>query len=342
MPLNLDRESQEYSLEVKSSVTIELVAAIHYLSDRSHHSFSEKLANSMQGRLTPNSVKMLKILSCMRLQGLELFEFIVKERAFDDVEYLRNRISKHEDVDFIYNLLGEVLSHDTIRLAMRNRQELHKLLSEKPELMKDNIKGFEYLFFNTKSFRADIVNLLKEMNNSLLHNKLDSLKEDYSRVIKKTEEIIGDRNPIDVAQEIMDRQFKRFFDFKYYYFIPSYFISPHKLRVFCEESQMVVFALGQENTAANEMGDKAAALYKVMSDRTRMEILKAIIAGPTYGKQMAENLNLTTATISHHVEVLKSINFIAEKRKKNIKYFEANEEVIIRVFEEGLDYLFSK
>lgn len=340
MPLDMDKIAP--SIKVKSSLAIELAAAIHYLSDRTHHCFSDKLANSMLNKLSIDSLKMLKILAGMRLQGLELFEFIIKERAFDDIELLTSRISSYDDVNFIYTLLGEVLEQSTIQEVMADKRELNRLMLEKPGLTNCHIKDFELLFYNTRSFKADIVNLINEMNNNVVLSKYDSLKEDYCKHIEKTKDRLRDKKPIDVAQEIMDRQFKRVYDFKEFYFIPSYFISPHKIRVFCTDAQMVVFALELKENPINEVGDRISLVFKIISDRTRLEILRAIIAEPTYGKLLAEDLNLTTATISHHVEVLKSIKLITEKRNKNIKYFEANEDEIKKLFDEGLEYLFRK
>lgn len=342
MALDIENKTGASSISVKSAVAIELIAAIHYLSDRSHHSFSDKLANAMLNVLSVSSLKMLKNLAGMRLQGLELFEFVVKDRAFDDIELLMQKIEQYDDVNFIYTILGEVLDQKTVQQIMADRQELSKLLQEKPKQINDDEKGLEYLFYNTKSFKADIILLIKEMNNSILLNKLDSLRDDYIKHIEKAKARLKDKKPIDVAQEIMERQFKRIFDYKEFYFIPSYFISPHKIRVFCADAQMVVFAMEQKENASNEVGDRISLVFKIISDRTRLEILKAIIEEPTYGKLLAERLNLTTATISHHVEVLKSIKLITEKREKNIKYFEANEEEVKRLFKEGQAYLFEK
>jgi DNA-binding transcriptional ArsR family regulator len=342
MPLYIENSADLPVVKVNSSLTVELAAAIHYLSDRSHHSFSDKLANALLNKLSIDSLKMLKILSGMRLQGLELFEFIVKERAFDDVEFLMQKISNYDDINFIYTLLGEVLDYSTIQQVMEDEHKLAKLLQDKPNLTNCNIKEFSLLFYNTKGFKEDIVKLISEMNNTLLLNKLDSLKEDYSKHIEKTKIRVKDKKPMDVSQEIMERQFKRKFDIREYYFIPSYFITPHKIRVFCLDAQIVVFALEQKDSRINEVGDRISLVFKVISDRTRLEILRMIISEPTYGKLLAEKLNLTTATISHHVEVLKSVQLIKEKRIKNIKYFEANSEEIKKFFDEGIEYLFEK
>lgn len=341
MALDMEHKNSPV-IQVKSSIAIELAAAIQYLSDKSHHKFPERLACALLSNLSTDSLKLLKIISGMRLQGLELFEFILKEKAFDDVSLLIHRMSTYDDVDFIYTLLGEELDYNQIQEIMCKKKNLKKLEEEKPHLINDNIKGFELLFYNTHQLKLDTINLIKEMNNSVLKNKLDSLKDDYSKQKHKIKARLKDKTPLDISQEIMDRQFKRIFEFNEYYFIPSYFISPHKLRVFCTDAQMVVFAMEQSEDSVSKMGDNISQVFKIISDRTRLEILRAVIKQPTYGKLLAERLNLTTATISHHIEVLKSIDLITEKRIKNIKYFEANEQEIKRYFDESIEYLFGK
>ncbi len=341
MPLDMEHKNSPI-IQVKNSLTIELAAAIRYLSNKSDHKLSEKLSSALLSNLSTESLKMLKVLSGMRLQGMELFEFIIKERAFDDVSLLTKRMDTYDDVDFIYTILGEELDYNQIQEVICKKKSLKKLEEEKPSLVNDNIKGFELLFYSTHQFKADLIKLIEEMNNRVLKNKLNSIKEDYSKLNQKIYSKLRDKTPLDVSQEIMDRQFKRTFDFSEYYFIPSYFISPHKLRVYCSDAQMVVFAMEQSEDSVGKIGDNISQVFKIISDRTRLEILRAIIKEPTYGKLLAERLDLTTATISHHIEVLKSIDLITEKRIKNIKYFEANEQEIKKHFDEGMEYLFGK
>lgn len=342
MPLAMDNNTKAPVIQVKSSITIELIAAIQYLADRSHHKFPEKLGKTLLNNLSSDSQRMLKLLSGMRLQGLELFEFVIKERAFDDVVLLVQRIKKYDDISFIYTLLGEVLDHNQVREIMSDREKLLQLAEEKPVLFNDNTKGFEQLFYNTRQFKNGIVNLVKEMNNSTLRNKIDSLREDYSKQEEKVKAKLAEKAPMEVTHEIAQRKFKRVLDFKEFFFIPSYFISPHKIRVYCNEAQMIVFELEQRESTSDQIGDGVSQVFKIISDRTRLEILRSIIKEPTYGKLLAERMNLTTATISHHIDVLKSINLVSEKRIKNIKYFEANDEEIRKLFETGIEYLFGK
>lgn len=342
MPLDVTKNTGTPKVYIKSSVAIELVAAIHYLSDRSHHSFSEKLGSSLLNNLSIDSLRVVKALASMRLQGIELFEFILKEKAFDDVGLLIDKIGETSELDFIYTFMGEILDYEAIQSIIDDRSNLDKLLQEKPKLARDSVKGLELLFYSTAQFKMDIIGLLKETYNNMLLNKLNSLKPDYAKHIEEIGGKLKDRRPGELSEEIMGRPLKVSYDFQDFYFIPCYFITPHKIRVYRCDSQMVVFAMEQNNNSINEIGDRVSNVFKIISDRTRLEILRAIIAEPTYGKVLAEKMNLTTATISHHVEVLKTIKLITEKRCKNIKYFEANEEEIKKLFDEGIEYLFKK
>src|SRR5690606_24452519 len=68
---------------------------------------------------------------------------------------------------------------------------------------------------------------------------------------------------------------------------------------------------------------------KAIADNTRLNIMYSLAKKPMYIQQLAEELNLTPATISHHIDVLLkseliSINMDVEKNKKI--YYEVNKE----------------
>lgn len=60
---------------------------------------------------------------------------------------------------------------------------------------------------------------------------------------------------------------------------------------------------------------------KLLSDQSKFEILKQINGKKAYGQELAAMLNLSTATISHHMNALMEFGFITiEKREKKIFY----------------------
>jgi ArsR family transcriptional regulator len=52
------------------------------------------------------------------------------------------------------------------------------------------------------------------------------------------------------------------------------------------------------------------ALFKCLSDRSRLQILKSLVQGPMYVELLAERLNLTAPTISFHLKKLESVGLV--------------------------------
>lgn len=67
--------------------------------------------------------------------------------------------------------------------------------------------------------------------------------------------------------------------------------------------------------------------YKALGDKTRIKLLILLAAEePLSGQQLAEKLGVTPPTISHHMNKLKEVSAIKEKREKNTIYYYLNEK----------------
>lgn len=342
MPLDIEVSKETPNIRAIFSRTIELISAAHLLADDRHHQYAGEWAGKVYKKLSERSRKTLKLLSSMRLQGMELQEFVLRESIFDDVELLLGRIMNYDRLNFIYTFTGEELSLERIKSICEGKEELDALVEELPGIVNGSLEGMDYLFNSTEHFKEDMVSLLRELNNEDF-DKVISEQQDFYRVsIEEVNSLLKEKNPVDVAQDIIGRKFKRIYDFKDYVFVPSYFVRPHSIRFFNYYTQIMIFNMNKGELSDGEMGDKLSDVLKVVSDRTRLEILRSLISDYTYGKALAEKLNLTTSTISHHLEQLKEINLVSEERIKNIKYFNANIEEIEKLFEQLRHYLFNK
>ena len=67
---------------------------------------------------------------------------------------------------------------------------------------------------------------------------------------------------------------------------------------------------------------------KLLSDHSKFEILKLLRHKSMYGQEICEQLNLSKATISHHMAALSSANFITIREEKNRLYYDINETLI--------------
>ncbi len=76
---------------------------------------------------------------------------------------------------------------------------------------------------------------------------------------------------------------------------------------------------------------------KAISDSVRREILQILKAGKKSAGEIAEQFNLTDATVSYHLAKLKKADLITEQKYKNFIYYELNTSV----FEEILTWIYA-
>jgi DNA-binding transcriptional ArsR family regulator len=74
---------------------------------------------------------------------------------------------------------------------------------------------------------------------------------------------------------------------------------------------------------------------KTISDVSRYNIIKLLKEKERYGLELAEKLNLTTATISHHMNFLQISNLVVLERKEGKVYYKLNKEPLVKL----IDYL---
>ncbi len=67
--------------------------------------------------------------------------------------------------------------------------------------------------------------------------------------------------------------------------------------------------------------------FKAIADPVRRDILAMLKGGKKSAGEIAENFNLTGATVSYHLSKLKNADLISEERYKNYIYYELNTSV---------------
>lgn len=77
--------------------------------------------------------------------------------------------------------------------------------------------------------------------------------------------------------------------------------------------------------------DKAIAALKLLSDKSKFEILSMLKNQKTYGGELARKLNLTPATISHHMSALLLAGLVKVEKEDNKLYYSTNEEEVSKL-----------
>lgn len=85
--------------------------------------------------------------------------------------------------------------------------------------------------------------------------------------------------------------------------------------------------------------ERAINALKLLSDKSRFEIMRYIHSHNAYGNEIAEHLGLTTATVSHHMSALLEANLISLEQKNGKIYYHINKDTLsqyINFYEEKL------
>ena len=74
-----------------------------------------------------------------------------------------------------------------------------------------------------------------------------------------------------------------------------------------------------------------AETFKALSDPARREILLLLRGGRMSAGEIAGHFEMTGATVSYHLRVLKQADLVFETREKNFIYYELNTSVVEEV-----------
>ncbi|MFL0249484.1 ArsR/SmtB family transcription factor [Clostridium neuense] len=251
--------------------------------------------------------------------GYGIFEFLYLNREFDDVEKYIESVKSTTKERFFYNFWGLEINEEKIKKALRSDRSLEEFFYGYKYLC-DDLECFKFIVNSWQEFLDMILKCSLEFYTDEFHKLMDNLYESYKSEFIKLENELKSHEPIEISQNIMGRNFRRKDPYEEYIFIPSYFLIGKYVR-YMSDIQVLAYKM-IESTEVKV--DKMFQVLKVISDSTRFEILKLLMKEPMYGKQISEIINLTTPTISHHLEQLRSVGIISEERIKNVKYFSAN------------------
>lgn len=96
----------------------------------------------------------------------------------------------------------------------------------------------------------------------------------------------------------------------------------------------VLFEPLREITDVSTVDDKLCRSLRTMGDNRKFEILKLLAEGAKYGQQIASLMDLSTATVSHHMSMLLEAGFVEIKRESNRIYYALNRKKIRDFLEE--------
>ncbi|HEX2937878.1 MAG TPA: metalloregulator ArsR/SmtB family transcription factor [Ruminiclostridium sp.] len=342
MSLEVTFQTKYPKVRIFYSTVAELIVLVNVLADPKHHASAQDEIKKISEALSQESIRFLRIIAELPFQGIEFLEILLDCQAFDSVDEFVKELRQYDTIRFIRTMTGEQLSNAQINQLMEDKQALPQRLNDLPWLYRGKSAVYESLFYETSAFKESLVSLLQDIYHSYFATAEVDLKPQYQAAIETLYKGLAENSAYDVAEKIMNRRIDESPSVNSIIFLPSYYVNPHYIMAYNHSSRIFLYDMRRKEQDKGRANQNLTNALKVLSDSTRLEILRLLILQPTYGKIIADRLHLTTATISHHLDVLSSAHLIHESRNGNTKYFSADEDKIQKLVDELNDYLYNK
>ena len=224
------------------------------------------------------------------------------------------------------------------------------------ELMKTYIKECQVI---DESTRANVVKCFeapRQTREKILDILRKFYKEAYAKVKNQVEKILA-----DVQKRYMEQLFLTPVDFVNRYFRNefraengrwNYRISIHlslfdpmdmkRLSIHDYVYAEGYLVLGKEAIQWYNDSNQSRIMcqfLKAISDENRLTIMKQLSIRPSYGQELAAKLELTPATIKHHLNVLEELNLVTVNRSEHKVFYAVNRQTLDQCLQDISNYL---
>ena len=339
MPLEIYGDLKSPEIKVFYSPVIELVCAVHLLTDPAHHQFEIKWAEEVLSILSEDELEALQSIKHYPAGGIEFLNYVLENKELFSIEKFIKHIENSNDTDFFFYLLNESIDKDKIEKAFDNNNERYKIQEKIKWIVEENV--LMYFFDNPREIKEKAVKILKTIYEKGLQDRFQQDKIRLEEGVNYVNDFIGKDSIETVLEKITGKPKRIFTGYKEYYIIPSYFVSPRLIRIYSDDKLYMVFDCRLTRDKKEALLDELSNLLKVIDDKSRMEILRILVNNKSYGKALSDIIGISTPTVSHHLEVLKQAGLVKEEKIRNIKYFYADKDRLKKVIDDINKYFFS-
>lgn len=264
---------------------------------------------------------------------LSLASIVLPVAEFEDIERFVEKLRELPHDVFVYevwcgwvdfSLVQQLLINPSLVFTMDDNLYMHT--DERRQQI------FE-LLQNVQTFKDELADYIFQIGtHEAFHAFFESKKPELQTALNEVEAL--ELEPLQRAQFVMGKTFRRVSPYKMYYYIPTAVFSSLRIRIFDDNVCIIMFASKAPLEDKRERSAQLAKQLKVIADPTRLQLLSLISVQKEYGARLAEFLGITTATVSHHIETLKKASLIKEEKIGAIKYFSADKDQIEKLITE--------
>ena len=354
MPIINKNSNRNVNIHFLCSQTVELIASLHVISESQHHTscsnWYQRVSISLDVDLLDEITSFGKRYNQWSFI-MDIADFFATEDDCNDFEKSYKLIRDMNIIDFSYIFLGATLidSKETVRRLLSNPSCLDKM-----EEVQKYIKAEDITYFlnNTEIVRNELLTIIEKYNNSFFNLEWEKHRWLYDKHISQEKKVFANSDMInyilglhnDLSFEnncfLMKKQTNFVVDADvideiWIYF--SLFTYPH-LMVNIYEGKISIY----ENLIIPEASyslDQISISAKAFGDPTRLRIVKMLLNNSLTNKSIAEYLQLTPATVSQHIRILKEIGILNAEREKNNIFYSINKNSLEIITSDLLQFL---
>lgn len=261
-----------------------------------------------------------------------LFNLLIPIPHFSSVELFAEGLKHMAPSKFLYYFFGENIPLDTITTLWEKPEIIWKLENNSYWQTNEVRALYEQWIPQLERFKEELAELLLNISKTTVFQEMwQERKPLMDASIRELEQL--SMPSLSLAQYVMGKTFRRTSLYKMYYFIPSYCMTPARIRIFNESVCMVIYGCANALSDDRESSEELAERLKALADPNRLLILRLLAVKKEYGAKLAEYIGLTTATISHHLDILKKAGLVKEEKIGTIKYFAVDKEQVTEMLQ---------
>jgi len=266
---------------------------------------------------------------------IQVFYMTKKYGSIDESIEILKTVDAKRLISMFFNTGQNTLEDYSI---IDNPEKVHEYVKNSTLPMNEKSKLF-YLYFNPEDTMERLVNLIQYCYENLYKpNALEIEKiqaEAFENVKKLSVPQLSEifsfdhKSPEKLPESII--------------IFPSYYHQHETTFSYNSMNDTAISIAGvqliEDLLVGNDKEEEIIELARALSDNKRLNIIRELNKAPHYGYELAQKLDLTSPTVSHHMNVLFRLGLVTTSKYENKIYYEVNKEKLRQALEDMANFL---
>ncbi|MFB7303051.1 MULTISPECIES: ArsR/SmtB family transcription factor [Heyndrickxia] len=256
--------------------------------------------------------------------GMSMIRYAYENNCYESVPNFIHQLESEEPYQLFMRFLQTGFTPDEVSNILDIQEVSHFI--KQTNLPESEKWKLTYLYVDIENTKQRFVNLIKQYYEFyfkddipyFLKKQQESIADLYDKQQDLTRVQVGNIFPVIPSHVLENKEIKLILS-------PSFFYDTASLTSDSDDS--FIYHFGMNEMKKNKMSqDDVLDAIKVVADEKRIKIIQLLNKSPRYGYELANTLNLSNSTVSHHLSTLSSIGIVYSTRIENKVYYQLHKE----------------